>query len=193
MPSIKGYTADEAIKMLEEAGITHYNVEYDDYIEAGKDEVVRQNPLQGSMISPDYKVSIICSKGENKDKTQTVLVDLPNDEQAEVQMTVLINGAIDQDNSKTVIPVYSPTYTLKFKAKDDVTVLILLNDQRYREYNVKYDTGAVELVNAYPYTSSTTSTAAYVEPEPQTEYIPEEVDITPEETAEIDENGVYEL
>ncbi|MBQ9516321.1 MAG: Stk1 family PASTA domain-containing Ser/Thr kinase [Ruminococcus sp.] len=193
MPSIKGYTADEAIKMLEEAGITHYNVEYDDYIEAGKDEVVRQNPLQGSMISPDYKVSIICSKGENKDKTQTVLVDLPNDEQAEVQMTVLINGAIDQDNSKTVIPVYSPTYTLKFKAKDDVTVLILLNDQRYREYNVKYDTGAVELVNAYPYTSSTTSTAAYVEPEPQTEYIPEEVDITPAETAEIDENGVYEL
>ncbi len=193
MPSIKGYTADEAIKMLEEAGITNYNVEYDDYIEAGKDEVVRQNPLQGSMISPDYKVSIICSKGENKDKTQTVLVDLPNDEQAEVQMTVLINGAIDQDNSKTVIPVYSPTYTLKFKAKDDVTVLILLNDQRYREYNVKYDTGAVELVNAYPYTSSTTPTAAYVDPEPQTEYIPEEVDITPAETAEIDENGVYEL
>lgn len=193
MPSIKGYTADEAIKMLEEAGITNYNVEYDDYIEAGKDEVVRQNPLQGSMISPDYKVTIICSKGEHKDKTQTVLVDLPNDEQNEVRMTVLLNGAIDQDNSKTVIPVYSPTYTLKFKAKDDVTVLILLNDERYREYTVKYDTGAVELVNAYPYTSTSAPTAAYVEPEPQTEYIPQEGDINIEETAAVDENGVYEL
>lgn len=195
MPSIKGYTAEEAVKMLEEAGITNYAVEYDDYIEAGKDEVVRQNPLQGSVISPDYKVTIVCSKGEHKDKTQTILVDLPKDEQNEVKMTVLIDGAIDQENSKTVIPIYSPTYTLKFKAKDDVTVLILLDDEKYREYTVKYDTGYVELLNAYPYTlvNPDPPTAAYVEPEPQTEYIPEEVEIDQEETAEYDENGVYEL
>lgn len=172
MPSIKGYTAEEAVKMLAEAGITNYSIEYDDYIEAGKDEVVRQNPLQGSVISPDYKVTVICSKGENKDKTQTILIDLPKGEQNEVRMTVLINGAIDQENSKTVIPVYSPTYTLKFKAKDNATVLILLNDEKYREYTVDYESGYVELVNAYPYTGTTPT--EYADSVPQTEYIQEE-------------------
>jgi len=195
MPSIKGYTAEEAVKMLADLGITNYSIEYDEYIEAGKDEVVRQNPLQGSVISPDHEVTIICSKGEHKDKTQTILIDLPKDETAEVRMTVLIDGAIDQDNSKSVIPLYSPTYTLKFKAKDDVTVLILLNDEKYREYTVEYDSGYVELVNAYPYTVAQpeTPTAAYVDPEPQTEYVPQDGEFSDDETAEVDENGVYEL
>ena len=195
MPSIKGYTAEEAIQMLADAGITDYTVEYDEYIEAGKDEVVRQNPLQGSMISPDYKVTIICSKGEHKDKTQSVLIDLPKEEKNEVHMTVLINGAIDQENSKDVIPAYSPTYNLKFKAKDDATVLILLDDERYREYTVKYDNGYVELINTYPYTPKSTeaesaTTAADVEAEPQTEYEQEEIDIPPEDTAPAEGNDV---
>ena len=195
MPSIKGYTAEEAIQMLADAGITDYTVEYDEYIEAGKDEVVRQNPLQGSLISPDYKVTIICSKGEHKDKTQTVLVDLPKDEKEEVHMTVLINGAIDQENSKDIIPAYSPTYKLKFKAKDDATVVILLDDEKYREYTVKYDNGYVELINAYPYTSKTTPTEAEnpdpaAEAETQTEYAPEELDLPSDEgTPIIDENN----
>ncbi len=198
MPSIKGYTAEEAIKMLADVGITDYTIEYDEYIEAGKDEVVRQNPLQGSMISPDYKVTIVCSKGEHKDKTLSVLVDLPKDEKSEVHMTVLINGAIDQDLSKDIIPAYSPTYNLKFKAKDDVTVVILLDDEKYREYTVKYDTGYVELVNAYPYTpkSSPTDTSSAdvdVESETQTEYVPEELDVAPEETAAIDDQETPEL
>ena len=201
MPSIKGYTAEEAIKMLSDVGITDYTVEYDEYIEAGKDEVVRQNPMPGSEISPDYKVTIICSKGEHKDKTQTVLVDLPKDEKSEVRMTVLINGAVDQDNSKDVIPAYSPTYTLKFKAKDDANVVVLLDDQKYREYTVKYDNGYVELVSTYPYTIKSSATEAptpeYVEPEPQTEYAPEVIDESNpsevEETVVYDEEGVAEL
>ena len=195
MPSIKGYTAEEAVKMLADAGITEYNIEYDEYIEAGKDEVVRQNPMQGSVIPSDYKVTIVCSKGENKDKTQTILVDLPKDEQREVRMTVLIDGAIDQENTKTVIPKYSPTYTLKFKAKDNVTVLVLLDDEKYREYTVNYESGYVELVNAYPYTvkSPEQPTAPYVDPEPSTEYVPEDGNIDNSDTAEVDENGIYEL
>ena len=197
MPSIKGYTAEEAIKMLADVGITDYTVEYDEYIEAGKDEVVRQNPLQGSMISPDYKVTIICSKGEHTDKTQTVLVDLPKDEKSEVHMTVLIDGAVDQDNSKDVIPAFSPTYTLKFKAKDDATVLILLDDERYREYTVKYDNGYVELLNAYPYTVKSAETdvpseVVDVESETQTEYVPEEGDFESEETPAVDDGGIPE-
>jgi len=162
MPQIKGYTAEEAKKMLEEAGFTNFEVEYDEHIEAGKDEVVRQNPLQGSPITTDHKITIICSKGENKDKTQTIYIDLPKNVTESVDMTVLVDGAIDQENSKKVIPAYSPTYTLKLKTKDNVTVLILLNDEKYREYTVDYQTGAVEMVNAYPF--SIAATEAPTEP-----------------------------
>ena len=158
MPVLKGYTLEEAKAILNEAGFTNFTVEYDDYIEAGKDEVVRQNPLQGSVISTDYEITIVCSKGENEEKTQTIYVDLPNTVSTEVQMTVLVDGALDQENSKIVIPVYSPTYTLKIKAKDNITVLVLLNDEKYREYSVDYETGYVETVNAYTFSGAVVPT-----------------------------------
>ena len=181
MPVIKGYTADEAKAMLDEAGFTDYSVEYDDHIEAGKDEVVRQNPLQGSVVLSDYHITIICSKGENKAKTQTIHIDLPNNVTEEVGMTVLVDGALDQENSKIVIPAYSPTYTLKIKTKDNVTVLILLDDEKYREYTVDYETGNVETVNAYPFSKAAT--------EPPTD--PPVID-EPEETAAPDDSAFAE-
>ena len=183
MPVIKGYTADEAKAMLDEAGFTDYSVEYDDHIEAGKDEVVRQNPLQGSVIPSDYHITIICSKGENKDKTQTIHVDLPNNVNSEVEMTVLVDGALDQDNTKIVIPAYSPTYNLKIKTKDDVTVLVLLDGEKYREYTVEYETGYVETINAYPYSGAATEppTDAPVVDEPE-DAVPDDSDtVTGEE------------
>jgi serine/threonine-protein kinase len=160
MPTIKGYTAEEAQKMLSEAGFTNYTIEYDDHIEAGKDEVVRQNPLQGSVVPSDYQISIICSKGENPDKTQTIYVDLPNNVAYEVRLTVLVDGALDQENSKIVIPAYSPTFALKIKAKDDISVLVLLDDEKYREYTVEYDTGYVETINAYSFSGAATEPPA---------------------------------
>lgn len=186
MPVIKGYTADEAIAMLTEAGFTNYKVEYDDNIEAGKDEVVRQNPLQGSVVNSDYEITIICSKGENKDKSFTVHVDLPNTVASEVRMTVLIDGAIDEDNTKVVIPAYSPTYNLQLKVKDNCTVLVLLDDEKYREYTVDYETGNIQLVNSYAYSGAAT------EPDP-TE--PPAETTTPDdeyaETTADDEYSVY--
>ena len=156
MPAVKGYTAEEAKAMLAEAGFTNVEMEYDDFSQAAKDEVVRQNPLQGSVVPSDYKVSIVCSKGKNEEKLLTVYVDLPSTVTAEVRMTVLVDGAIDQENTKVVIPAYSPTYTLKIKAKDNITVLILLNDEKYREYSVDYETGYVETINAYHFSGEPT-------------------------------------
>ena len=156
MPAVKGYTAEEAKAMLAEAGFTNVEMEYDDFSQAAKDEVVRQNPLQGSVVPSDYKVSIVCSKGKNEEKLLTVYVDLPSTVTSEVRMTVLVDGAIDQENTKVVIPAYSPTYTLKIKAKDNITVLILLNDEKYREYSVDYETGYVETINAYHFSGEPT-------------------------------------
>ena len=164
MPMIKGYNAEEAKKILTEAGFTNFKVEYDDHATADKDEVVRQNPLQGSVIDSDYKISIICSTGEKEEKIQKIFVDLPNSVTSQVQLTVLVDGAVDVENSKIVIPAYSPTFTLNIKAKDDIKVIVLLNDEKYREYTVAYETGYAELVNAYNYSGAVTEPPTQAEP-----------------------------
>ncbi len=155
MPAIKGYTAEEAVAALKDAGFTQYNIEYDDSVEGGKDEVIRQNPLQGSEIPEDYKITIVCTKGENKEKSVGISVDLPSNVTTEVRLTVLVDGAIDQDNTKTVIPAYSPNYNLSVKVKDNASVIVLLDDERYREYSVNYDNGSAQLTNSYSYSRAT--------------------------------------
>ena len=155
MPSVKGYTAEEAVSMLKEAGYTDINVEYDEDEEGTKDEVVRQNPLQGSDIPEDYEITVVCARGENKEKSINIEVDLPSTVTAEVRLTVLVDGAIDSDNTKTVIPAYSPYYNLTVKVKDDASVIVLLDDERYREYSVDYDDGKATQTGSYPYTEPT--------------------------------------
>ena len=168
MPSLKGYTKDEAEAALKEAGLTNYSIEYDEYEKVKKDEVVRQNPLQGSEIPSDYKVTIVCSKGEDTEKTVTLTIDLPAEVMTAVKMSVVIDGTVDESNTKSVIPGYSPTYYLDVKVKKDVTVMILLNDEPYREYKVTYDDETATLQNSYPFTAPTEApveTEAPYEPE----------------------------
>lgn len=155
MPSIKGYTAEEAVNMLKEAGFTDYSVEYDDNEEGTKDEVMRQNPLQGSAIPEDYKITVVCARGENKEKSVNIEVDLPSTVTSEVRMTVLVDGAIDQNLSKTVIPAYSPYYNLTVKVKDDANIIVLLNDDRYREYSIKYENGSSQMTQKYDFNAPT--------------------------------------
>ena len=179
VPAVKGYTAEEAVAMLKDAGFTDYSVEYDERIEAGKDEVVRQNPLQGSEVPSDYKIVVVCSKGAKTEKTVNLEVDLPSSVTSDVKLTVLVDGAVDTDNSKTVIPAYSPYYTVKVKVMDDANIVILLNDEKYREYKVNYDDNTIDLVNSYTFTEEETEA-------PVTEASSSEPEVTeePEETIE---------
>ena len=175
MPTIKGYTAEEAVEILKDAGFTDYSVEYDENIVAGKDEVVRQNPLQGSEVTSDYKIKVICSKGENKEKAVNLEVDLPSDVSSAVKLTVLLDGAIDSENSKSVIPAYSPYYTVNLKVKDDANIVILLDDEKYREYKVNYDNNSIDLINSYSYTPKQTEAPATEAPAASSDTSSEEV------------------
>lgn len=155
MPDIKGLTLSEAQAKLEELGFKNIKVAYDEKSEKDKDEVIRQNPVTGSKIKPDYNIVITCSKGEKKEKEATIYVDLPSSVTDEVEVTVLVDGAVDSTYSKTVIPAYNSTYTIKIKGKDTVSVLILLDGNEYREYSVNYEEGYVTKVKSYDYAGST--------------------------------------
>ena len=172
MPDIKGYSAEKAVAALKEAGFTNYSVEYDDRIEAEKDEVVRQNPMQGSEVVSDYGITVVCSKGTQKEKKVNIEVDLPSEVTTNVSMKVLVDGAVDSENSKDVVPSYNPKYKITVKVKDDATIVVLLDDQQYREYKVDYANNSVSLVNSYPYTPKETEAPATQAPVEEVEETP---------------------
>ena len=71
-------------------------------------------------------------------------------------MKVLVDGAVDNENSKDVVPSYNPKYKITVNVKDDATIIVLLDDQQYREYKVDYKNNSVSLENSYPYTPKET-------------------------------------
>ncbi|MBR2716022.1 MAG: Stk1 family PASTA domain-containing Ser/Thr kinase [Ruminococcus sp.] len=160
MPDLTGLSATEAQAKLQELGFKNMKVAYDEKSKAEKDTVIRQNPVHGSLIKDDYGIVITCSKGVEKEKEATIYVDLPSDVSEEVDVKVLVDGAVDNTYSKTVIPMYNSTYTIKIKGKKVVEVTVLLDDQKYREYSIDYDEGYVTTVNSYPYAGATQATTA---------------------------------
>ncbi len=151
MPDLTGKSAYEAQVALEELGFDNIKVAYDEKSKAEKDTVIRQNPVSGSMIASDYGIVLTCSKGEKDEKEATIYVDLPANVSKEVEVKVLVDGAVDKKYSKTVIPLYNSTYTIKVKGKDVVKVVVLLDGKEYREYSIDYSEGYVTTVNAYNY------------------------------------------
>ncbi|MBQ7965408.1 MAG: Stk1 family PASTA domain-containing Ser/Thr kinase [Ruminococcus sp.] len=163
MPDLKGLSLSEAQSVLEELGFDNIKVAYDEKSKEEKDEVIRQNPVTGSKIKPDYNIVLTCSKGEKKEKEATIYVDLPAGVSDSVEVTVLVDGAVDSTYSKTVIPAYNSTYTIKIKGKETVTVLVLLDGKEYREYSVNYEEGYVTTVHTYEYEGATQETTAPTE------------------------------
>lgn len=163
MPDLKGLSLTEAQSLLEELGFDNIKVAYDEKSKEEKDEVIRQNPVTGSKIKPDYNIVLTCSKGEKKEKEATIYVDLPAGVSDSVEVTVLVDGAVDSTYSKTVIPAYNSTYTIKIKGKETVTVLVLLDGKEYREYSVNYEEGYVTTVHTYEYEGATEETTAPTE------------------------------
>ncbi len=170
MPDLSGYSLTQAQSALAELGFENVKVAYDEKSKADKDVVIRQNPVTGSMIESDYGIVLTCSKGNKEEKEATIYVDLPANVSEEIAVKVLVDGAVDEEYSKTVIPLYNSTYTIKVKGSEVVTVIVLLDDKQYREYSIDYDEGYVTTVNAYNYIVTTPTTAPT---ETVTENIPE--------------------
>ena len=159
MPDLSGYSLTQAQSALAELGFENVKVAYDEKSKADKDVVIRQNPVTGSMIESDYGIVLTCSKGNKEEKEATIYVDLPANVSEEIAVKVLVDGAVDEEYSKTVIPLYNSTYTIKVKGSEVVTVIVLLDDKQYREYSIDYDEGYVTTVNAYNYIVTTPTTA----------------------------------
>lgn len=164
IPSVLNSNLSEAQAKLEELGLT-VEVNYNDESKAAKDTVLSSSPLPYGKVEKGTVVTLNVSSGVGDKRSVELYVDLPTSVQGSVEMTVIVDGAIDSNQSKTVIPAYNSTYTLKFEGSGTSNVIVQLDGQIYREYTIDFAAGAVTNTVTHEYQVATTAPATeYVEP-----------------------------
>ncbi len=174
IPAVIGMNLSEAQNRLTELGAT-VEVVYDDESKDPRDTVLSSSPLPHGKIEKGLVVTLTVSSGSKDKSTVTVNVDLPSGVTDSLEMTVIVDGAVDSAQSKTVIPAYGATSALEFNGSGTSHVVIQLNGQVYREYTIDYTTGSVSTTThefIAPTEAATEAPTEYAEP--TTEYVPEE-------------------
>lgn len=166
LPSVDGLMLSEAKQTLVNLGLTVETVQ-DDESKEPKDTVLGMSPLQYGKVDAGSVVTLTVSSGLGDENTVNIFVDLPSDVEDSVDMTVIVDGAVDSRNSKTLVPKYNKTYTLELKGSGTSTVVIQLDGQAYREYSVDFASASVTTTASHDYVRATT---APPETEPPTQY-----------------------
>lgn len=170
LPSVTGLTLSEAKSQIEELGLT-VETQYDDDSQEAKDTVLGMSPLQYGKVDKGTVVTLTVSSGKGDKNTVSIYVDLPTNTDSSVQMTVIVDGVVDPQYSKTLVPKYNKTCTLEITGSGTSTVIVQLDDQTYREYSVDFSTSSVTTTATHDFVVETT---APYEPETQPETQPED-------------------
>lgn len=164
IPSVIGLTLEEAQAQLGE----NFTVEtvYDDESKEKRNTVLSSSPLPYGKKEKGEVITLTVSSGAGDKSTVEVSMDLPSGVEGQVEMTVIVDGAIDSAQSKSLVPAYNSTYTLSFEGSGISSVVVQLDGQIYREYTIDFTIGSVTNTVTHDYIIAT-------EPvyEPTTEYI----------------------
>lgn len=190
IPNVTGMSLTNAQEMLREKGLEAvYTV--DEECTKPKDEVLEQSPLYGGKVEKGYKVNLVISGGKETEKEVEIHVDLPTGVTDTVALSVIVDGVVDDVNSKNVVPKYSSTYSVKLKGTGKSTVVIELNGEVYREYVVEFATGTVTNTIMYEYPPTEPSSEEETT-EPQSNPDSEEDTHPEDETQDDDPNYDYD-
>jgi len=170
LPSVTGLTLSEAKSELEELGLT-VETQYDDDSKEAKDTVLGMSPLQYGKVDKGTVVTLTVSSGKGDKNTVNIYVDLPTNTDSSVEMTVIVDGVVDPQHSKTLVPKYNKTCTLEITGSGTSTVVIQLDGQAYREYSIDFSTSSVTTTATHDFVVETT---APYEPETEPETYPDE-------------------
>lgn len=189
LPTVTGLTLSEAKSELEELGLT-VETQYDDESKEAKDTVLGMSPLQYGKVDKGTVVTLSVSSGKGDKNTVSIYVDLPTNTDSSVEMTVIVDGVVDPQYSKTLVPKYNKTCTLEITGSGTSTVVIQLDGQAYREYSIDFSTSSVTTTATHDFVVETT---APYEPATEPETYPEEPQYPTDQyppTAPVD-NGIY--
>lgn len=159
LPSVEGLLLSEAKKKLEDLGLT-VETQTDDESKEPKDTVLGMSPLQYGKVDKGSVVTLTVSSGLGDKNTVNIFVDLPENAPESVEMTVIVDGVVDPQYTKTLVPMYNKTCTLEITGSGTSTVIVQLNGQIYREYSVDFSTSSVSTTATHDYIAPTTAPVA---------------------------------
>ncbi len=161
VPDVIGKSFSEATKELVDKGLKVSENVVKEKSTKAKDTVLSTNPLPGVEVAESTAVALTVSSGEPIEKTLTINVDLPASVSHEVAMKVYINGVNDSSHSKTLIPAYNSSYSFSIKgASGTKSVVVNLDGQKYRVYEVNFESETVRTLERYSYTDTVMSSTA---------------------------------
>lgn len=192
IPDVLGKTVEEASAALSELGLT-VETAYDDESKEKRDTVINASPLPHGKVESGTVVTLTASSGVGDKSKVTINVDLPAGVDKEIKMSVIVDGVEDAERSRSVYPAYGATASLEFDGTGTKNVVVMLDDQIYREYVIDFSTGSVSTVTheyVVPTTEPTTAPLP-TEVEPTTEYIPDTSIDVPDETYPDEDPDLY--
>ena len=146
VPDVIGMSFSEATKTLVDSGLKVSENVVKEKSSKTKNSVLSTDPLPGVEVAEGAAVTLTVSTGEPEEKTLTITVDLPSSVTHEVNMKVYINGVNDSSNSKTLIPAYNSNYSFSLKGTSGTkSVVVNLDGQKYRVYEVDFDSETVRV------------------------------------------------
>ncbi|MCQ2513748.1 MAG: Stk1 family PASTA domain-containing Ser/Thr kinase [Ruminococcus sp.] len=158
IPSVTGLQLSEAKNSLESLNLSVEIVYDDDSIEP-KDTVLGMSPLQYGKVEEGTLVELRVSSGKGNVNTVSIYVDLPNTTNT-VDMKVIIDGVVDTEHSKQVVPAYNKTSTIQVKGSGTKTVVVQLDGNIYKQYLVDFATSTVTPTGTFEYQGTTEPSTA---------------------------------
>ncbi len=162
IPDVTGLPLASAQEKLEALGLT-VETTYDDESKETKDTILNQSPLQYGKVTKGTKVNLVASAGKEDENKVTIYVDLPSNVTKEINMTVLVDGVVNTTYSKLIYPQYTRTTTLEFEGTGTSHIVVQLDGNVYREYNIDYSSGNVS-TTTYEYIPPTTEPVTETQP-----------------------------
>ncbi|MEE0953885.1 MAG: PASTA domain-containing protein, partial [Ruminococcus sp.] len=167
IPSVIGMTLSEAEDILENLGIT-VQTKSDDESREKKDTVIAATPLPHGKVEAGTVVVLTVSSGKGDKSKVTLNVDMPKNVDKMIELTVTVDGERDEEKTQQVNPIETPTVKIEIENSGTKTVVVLLDNQPYREYKLDFTLGTVN-TTVYEYVPVTEAPTYYVEP--YTEYV----------------------
>jgi len=152
IPNVEGLLFSDAKEILEGKGFV-VDQDYDMESMKPKDEVLRQTPLEGGVVEKGFTVLLLLSNEKKLEHEFDLVVPLPSSEERMVDVQVFVDGVLDEANSKNVVPQYiGGQYRVSLKgSRTDVTVIVHIDNIKYRQYLVNFQTRSYELTYEAPF------------------------------------------
>ncbi len=158
VPNVIGKSLEDATAQLVDLGF-EVDYEYNEVVDKPENTVIGQSPLYDIELERGSTIDLVVAKGLTKESTVKISVNLPEDVESEVFVRVTVDGVVDENYSKTVVPIYNPVYEIEVTGEGQVKVVVDLDSKIYREYEVDFETQTVKTIE-YEYEDET----EYVEP-----------------------------